>query len=314
MAMKKLKILVSLTTDDNDYQREQLIEAEEAARQLDVDVQIIHANNDVIQQSQQLLEIIQSSSASRPDAIVLEPVGGAGLPRVALAAASAGIGWVVLNCDVDYVGELRKTSGVPAFAITSDHVEIGRIQGRQFGALLPEGGSVLYIQGPSTSSAAQQRTIGMHESKPGNLQIKTLRGQWTEGSACESVSSWLRLPTSRPGQIDLVGCQDDSMALGARRAFQQQTKAAERAQWLTLPFTGVDGLPREGQAWVRQGGLAATITVPANTGLALEMLAGTLRNAEEPPERTLTTAKSYPEIDAIAARQRRQYLAHRKTS
>src|SRR5579872_2785905 len=194
--MKKLKVLVSLTTDDNDYQREQQIETEEAARQLGLEAQIIHANNDVIQQSQQLLEIIQSAPASRPDAIVLEPVGGMGLPRVAQAAVAAGIGWVVLNCDVDYLGGLRKTCRAPVFAITSDHAEIGRIQGRQFGALLPEGGSLLYIQGPSTSSAAHQRTEGMHEAKPANLQIKTLRGQWTENSACESVASWLRLPTS----------------------------------------------------------------------------------------------------------------------
>src|SRR5579871_110032 len=151
--MKRLRVLVSLTTIENGYQREQSIAAQDAARKLDIDVEIIYANNDIITQSQQLLDVVQTSPASRPDAIVFEPVSGTGLPRVAEAAVAAGIGWVVLNCDVDYLEQLRKNLNVPAFAVTRDHLEIGRIQGRQFGALLPQGGSVLYIQGPVTSIA-----------------------------------------------------------------------------------------------------------------------------------------------------------------
>ena len=67
--MKKLNFLVSLTTNDNDYQIEQAAAAEEAARRLGADIQIVYADNDAITQSQQLLKIIQSPGA-RPDAIV----------------------------------------------------------------------------------------------------------------------------------------------------------------------------------------------------------------------------------------------------
>src|SRR5256885_15833740 len=88
-----------------------------------------------------------------------------------------------LNRDASYVEELRRTSTAPIFAISSDHVEIGRIQGRQLAVLLPRGGSVLYIQGPSENSAAKDRTLGMQETKPANVQIIALRGQWTEESA-----------------------------------------------------------------------------------------------------------------------------------
>ena len=42
-SMKKLKFLVSLTTNDNDYQIEQAASAEEAARRLGVEIQIIYA-------------------------------------------------------------------------------------------------------------------------------------------------------------------------------------------------------------------------------------------------------------------------------
>ena len=194
--MKRRKFLVSLTTNDNDYQQEQATAAEEAARRLGVDVDIIYADNDTINQSQQILQVIQSASNSHPDAIILEPVGGTALPTVARAAVAAGIGWVVLNREIDYIAEIRNTLNVPIFSITSDHEEIGRIQGKQFAALLPKGGSVLYIQGPSNSSAAKQRTSGMYETKPGNIEVRVLKGEWTSESAQRSVQAWLRLSTS----------------------------------------------------------------------------------------------------------------------
>src|SRR5437879_7960824 len=163
--MKKLNFLLSLTTTDNDYQIEQAAAAEEAARRLGAYVKIVHADNDSITQSQHLLTLLQSRSDAHPDGIILEPVGGTALPQVARAAATAGIAWVVLNRDVEYVTELRKAYRVPVFSITSDHEEIGRIQGKQFAALLPRGGSVLYIQGRSERVAAKARTSGRYETK-----------------------------------------------------------------------------------------------------------------------------------------------------
>src|ERR1700675_223128 len=261
---KKLRILVSLTTDDNDYQIEQAQSAEQAAKRLEVTLKIIFAGNDAITQSTQILQAVQAPPASRPNAIVFEPVGSTALPQVARAAAAAGIGWAVLNRDASYVEELRKTSSAPIFAISSDHAEIGRIQGRQFAALLPRGGTVLYIQGPSENSAAKDRTLGMQEAKPANLQIIALRGQWTEESALRSVRSWLKLSTSQKATIDVVGAQDDSMAMGARKAFEEMPNEMERERWLKIPFTGCDGLPKTGQSWIRSGLLAATGFVPPN--------------------------------------------------
>src|SRR5260370_17621342 len=97
--MKKLSFVISLTNDDNDYQQEQATAAETTARRLDVDIKIIHAGNDAVTQSQQLLEFVQSRT-SRPDAIVFEPVGSTGFPQVARAAAAAGMGWpIFINQD-----------------------------------------------------------------------------------------------------------------------------------------------------------------------------------------------------------------------
>lgn len=301
--MKKMSFVISLTNNENDYQIEQATAAETAARRLGVDVQIISAENDAILQSQQLLKIIQSPAASHPDGIVFEPVGGTGLPQVARAAAANGIGWVTLNRDVEYLSELRKAYRIPLFEVTSDHEAIGRIQGRQFASLLPHGGSVLYIQGPSESLAAKQRSAGMYETKPVDVQVKLMKAQWTESSSYKAVSSWLRLSTSQQTPIDVVAAQDDGMAIGARKAFQDLPEGPTRDRWLNLPYIGCDGLPKTGQAWVRRGLLAATVFVPPNTDTALEMLVQGLQTGKMPAERTLTVPVSIPNLETLAVSQ-----------
>lgn len=297
--MPKLRFLVALTNNDNDYQIEQWESAEQAAHKTGVEVQIVHAQNDAIGQSTQVLKAVQAPKALRPDGIIFEPVGGTALPQVARAAVSAGIGWVVLNRDAIYIDELRRTATVPILSISSDHVEIGRIQGRQMAALLRGGGAALYIQGPSENSAAKERTAGMQETKPANIQVTLLKAQWTQESAQKSVRSWLKLTTSQRSAIDIVVAQDDSMAMGARDAFKELANEDERERWLKLPFTGCDGLPKTGQAWVRSGLLAATVFVPPNAGQAIEMLADAMQNRKVPPGRVMTEAISIPPLDAL---------------
>jgi ribose transport system substrate-binding protein len=298
--MKKLRFVLSLP-NDNSYQREQAASAKETALRLGAEVQILQSGNDAVIQSQQVLEAIQSRSVLRPDAILLEPLTMTGLGRAAEAAVTAGIGWVVLNSDVDYLDRLRSSSNVPIFSVTRDHPEIGRIQGRQFAALLPGGGTVLYIQGPANNSAALQRTAGMESTKPANVTIKALRSNWGEEGAHEAVSSWLRLSTNRAISINAVGCQYDGIARGARRAFEDLPSGPERERWLRLPFTGVDGLLAEGKAWVDQGIMAATVVSRTTTQVALQMLVQAFRNGERQPPRTLIDLASYPSLDKLSA-------------
>jgi ABC-type sugar transport system substrate-binding protein len=298
--MKKYKFLVALTTRDNDFQREQEAAAREAARRLGIDVDIIDSNNDPINQSQQLLQTVQSAAA-RPDAIIVEPIGTA-LAVVARAAAEAGIGWVVLNREVDYFAEIRRRHNVPIFSITSNHEEIGRIQGKQFTALLPNGGTVLHIEGPSNNSSPRQRTAGMYETKAANIQVKTLKGDYTQVGGQHAIEAWLRLSTSTQAQIHLIGAHNDVMAMGARTAFQARGNAVESKHWLGLPYTGIDGVSQTGQKWVREGLLAATVVVPTNTGLAIEMLMKAFQGNVSTPEQTMTVASSFPSIEVLAAK------------
>jgi ribose transport system substrate-binding protein len=298
--MKKLRFLLSLTNDDNDYQIEQTAAAQQTARKLGIELEIVYARNDGIVQSQQLLSSIQSTSAPRPDAIIFEPAGSTAHPQVARAAAAAGIGVVLLNRDAGYIAELRRLFQVPIFAITSNHEEIGRIQGEQLGNLLPGGGIVLYIQGPAESLAAKQRYTGMLETKPSNVQLRVLKAQWTEASAYKTVSSFLRLSTSRQAQMEAVCAQDDSMAIGARKAFEECTELRDQLQ--KMPFLGCDGLPKTGQEWVRRKLLSATIFIPPNADLAIEMMVKSIATGTHPLERTFTAARSFPAVEALKQR------------
>ena len=295
--MSKLKVLVSLITKDNDFQVEQAASAQTAAISLNASVEILYASNDAVLQTQQILEFIQQP-AKRPDAILVEPVG-TGMPQVAKAAVAAGIAWGVINAGVDYLADLRLRATVPVYSLLSDHEEIGQIQGRQIAAILGETGCVLCIEGPSGRDVARLRTKGMMAAKPKGVTVKSLKGDWTQQSGYHAIKSWLALSTSRQMKIGMIVCQNDDMAVGARRAFEELTNMQERDAWLRLPITGCDGVPKAGQNWVREGYLTATVLSPPLMGDAMHLLANALRSGTQPPERTLIAPSSFPELSQL---------------
>ena len=290
-------VVIALTTRDNDYQAEQSASAAEVASRLGVKINVIYADNNAVDQCQQLVKVIQDK-AQRPDAILVEPVGTP-MYQVAKAAVAAGIGWGILNREADYIPELRRTAPVPVFAVSPDQEEVGRIQGKQLAAFAPEG-NILYIEGPSASSAANLRTKGMLSTKPSKVEMKVLKGDWSERSAHQLVTSWLSLSTSSQLHIRAVVCQNDAMAMGAREAFASLPEAA-RERWLNTPFMGCDGVTKTGQEWVRSGQLRATVIIPPMAGLALEMLVKAAGTRSMPAERTLCAPRSFPAIEEMRA-------------
>jgi ribose transport system substrate-binding protein len=301
--MKTFKVLLALITRDNDYQREQAAVAEATASRLGISLRIVFADGDAIAQTKQILSATQAPADERPDAIVVEPVG-TGMLGVASTAAANGVGWIVLNRESDYLAQLRQGSAVPIGSVECDNVEVGRIQGAQFEALLPAGGSALYIEGPGTD-VVKQRRAGLDAALPPSIKLQTLRGKWTEDSAYQMVAARLKLEGTRPPTIALVGCQNDAMAMGARKAVEAFAGPEVRERWLNLPFTGVDGVPTTGQVWVQKRYLAATIVTPALTGVALELLATALGSRSQVPERTIIKPVSYPSLDELRQRANR---------
>jgi ribose transport system substrate-binding protein len=296
--MKKLRFVVSLLVAENDYQQEQAAAAKEAAEKLGADVDVLYAGNDAVSQGQQLFEYIQSSDR-RPDGILCHPVGTS-LPHVAREAVAAGIAWAILNREADYIPELRQNAKVPVFTVSVDQQEVGRIQGLQMGALLPEGGLALYIVGPTSNPGLQMRTAGAEAAKPPNVQLRMLPARLTEQSGYDVVSNWLGLSTAHSTPVKLVAAHNDSMAMGARRAVAERMVGSARQRWSQLPYIGCDACPQSGRQWVQQGLLTASVVLPPSAGRALEMMASGMQSPQTIPERTLLSPTPLPTIDKLA--------------
>lgn len=295
--MKKLSIVLSLPGENN-YLREQEAAAKSTAQKLGLELKVINAKSDPVTQSQQLLEIVQSTS-TRPDAIVVEPVNNQGLPRVAEAAVAAGIGWVISNALVDYLEALRKNAKAPVFGVSQDHPEVGRMQGRQIRAILPRGGAILYLRGPATNFLATQRSDALESELGLNIQFKSIKIQWTEESAYNSVTSWLRLSTVHADDTQLIAAQNTDFILAAKRAFEDNTSGDERKKWLALPYCGVS-VPSQVKQLVDSGTLTAAIVTPVTLDKALEVLVRHLQTRSQPQQQTFVKAWSEPSLDELA--------------
>jgi len=295
----KARVVVSLLTSAQEFQLMQAADARAAGERTGLEVEVVFAENNAIQQIQQLYSFIHAPEDRRPAALLVEAVSNEGMERVARNAVKAGIGWVVQQWRTEYLAALRaQNPKVPVVSIAVDEEEVGAIQARQVRALLPKGSGILVVQGPVDSSTATRRQDGLVSGLRGSdIEIRTaLRGDWTARSAEVAVTSWLRLKSTESMRIDAVVSQNDSMASGARAAIR-----AGRSDWSTLPLTGCDGLPEGGCRMVASGELTATLIKPTTTGAAVELIARTLRGHAAPPEVVLH-ATSHPSLETLARR------------
>jgi ribose transport system substrate-binding protein len=284
------KVALGLLTDKQDFQLVEAAAAREAAEQAGLAIEIAFAGNNAVVQIQQLFRWIHAPESERPLAIVVKSVTGEGLVRVARNAVEAGIGWILLGSGVAYIEALRRQRpDLPIGTVAVDHEEIGRIQGRQLGKVVPRGGSVLYVQGPSDTSAARLRLHAVQQAaEQGGFELKVLEGHWTEQSAERAVSAWLRLSTSESLNPAAIAAQNDAMVLGARSALRKI-----RPEWARLPLFGCDGLPAGGQALVARGELAGTIIAPPAAGVAVTLVAR-MRAGERPALDQTLTPRAHP--------------------
>jgi ABC-type sugar transport system substrate-binding protein len=292
-------VVVGLLTEEQEFQQMQASDAREAGARLDLEVEVLFAENNAILQIQQLFHALHSQEEDRPAGIVVEAVAQAGMDRVGRNAVGAGIGWILLNGTPDYIIVLRKEHpDVLVSTVFADDVEIGRIQGRQASVLLPDGGALLCVQGPPETPSADGRSRGLAAAIEGTrIQVRqALHGDWTEASGEKAVASWLRLKTSEAFRPDLVVSHNDAMAVGALRAIR-----THRPEWADLPCTGCDGLPAGGQQLVEKGELVATVVKPTTTGPALELVARAL-GGEVASSDLVLAPRSFPSEEELASR------------
>jgi ABC-type sugar transport system substrate-binding protein len=287
------RIVVCLTSAEQEYQALQGADARATAQRLDTQVEVLFAEDNAVMQIQQLFRFVHAPEADRPAALLLHTRVPDGLERVARNAARAGIGWFLLNRTASYLEPVRREHpGLAVAAITTDHAEIGRIQARQLSTLRPGPCHVLYLQGPADTPAARLRLEGFQAgSREAAHELRVLNGDWTDTSAEKAVASWLRLKTAELFTPDAIVCQNDNMARGTRRALERL-----RPEWARVPFLGCDGLPQGGRRDVDEGRLNATVAIPSCAGPAIELALAWKRRGLTPPTETVLAPAPYPPL------------------
>jgi ABC-type sugar transport system substrate-binding protein len=295
----KPKVLLSLLTDQEEFQRMQADAARSAAMREAIDLEIAFADNSPVVQIQQIYRAVNGPEESRPRAIVIQAVAMTGVEGAARTAVEAGIGWVLLSEGAPYLEALRRDHPLRLVAcIAVDNEEVGRLQGRILRALLPSGGRVLCVDGPSMSGATQNRRKGLEAELTPLTQVriaKTLTADWTVAGAERVLSSWLRHAPEGAKPAAFVA-QNDDMAEGVTAAV-----AKVRPAWADVPVTGCDGLPERGLGLVRERKLAATIIIPPRAGIAVEAVAKHLRG-QPVPFAGAVTPHPFPPLKALGRR------------
>src|SRR6185437_3667020 len=225
------------------------------------------ASRDSLKQRSHVEEFISQGV----DLLIISPNEAQPLTDPVAAAMDAHIPVIVL--DRRLVGD-KYTQFIGA-----DNKKIGKAAGEWIKKTLGGKGNVVELKGLMTSTPAQDRHSGFMDGIAGS-DIKIVFDadmQWLEPDARKEMESAL----SRFPQIDLVYGHNDPGAHGAYLAAQ----AAGREK--QMKFVGIDALPQEGVAYVKQGILDATFQYPTGGAEAIQNALKILAGEKVPKEVTL---------------------------
>ena len=297
MAAKRVFVLLIGDTEHdqvNHFQRLQEETALSEGRRLGVDVEVALAP--AFDQPRVLVKRLLDRSAPAIDAVVTEP-GSTPTLNLMLNELRGKTGLIVLSAWAPTIELAAATwgAGLPMGTVSTDHLQVGEIQGRQLNALLPAGGRVLCVAGPLHSSAAQERLQGLKSQLSPDIVLEETAGaQWTEADGLTAFENWYRIAKSRDPIVQAIAAGNDDLALGTRKACEALTNPQHREALLQAKFLGVDALPGYGQKLVKQGLLTASVFTPANTGAALEHLQRFWTLRTPVPLRAFTEARPWP--------------------
>ncbi len=227
------------------------------------------AQNDNLRQRAHVEEFIRTGV----DLIIISPKEAAPLTPPVADAFRKGIPVIVLD---------RRVLGREYTCfIGADNKRIGRAAGRWIVERLGGKGRVVELKGLMTSTPGQDRHSGFLEGIKGSdvEVIFEADMKWLEPAARQEMESAL----ARFEDIDLVYAHNDPAAHGAYLA----ARAAAREK--NIIFVGIDGLPHEGQVYVKQGLLEASFEYPTGGKEAIDIALDILSGKEVAREITLSS-------------------------
>lgn len=233
------------------------------------------AQNDTLKQRSQIEEFI----AQGVDVLIVSPKEAAPLTGPIAEAYKKGIHVIVLDRAVlgdDYT-----------VFIGGDNKVIGEAAGRWLAKKLGGKGKVVELKGLMTSVPGHDRSDSFHKGIEGT-DIEIIFDadmQWLEDKARKEMESAL----ARFDEIDAVYGHNDPAAHGAYLAAKAEGREKD------MIFVGIDALPHEGQAYVKQGILAATFEYPTGGKEAIETALKLVKGEQAPKKIALPTRVYTPE-------------------
>lgn len=233
------------------------------------------AQNDTLKQRAHIEEFISRGV----DLLIVSPKEAAPLTPPIRRAYKSGIPVIVLD---------RRVVGKDYTCfIGADNKLIGEAAGKWIAKKLEGKGKVVELKGLMTSTPGQDRNSGFRKGIAGTDidVIFEADMKWLEPNARKEMESAL----ARFEDIDLVYGHNDPAAHGAWLA----ARAAGREK--DIIFVGIDGLPHEGQAYVRQGILSACFEYPTGGKEAIKNALKILKGESAPKEITLKSRVYTPQ-------------------
>jgi len=239
-----------------------------AAQHPELKVIFNDAQNDTLKQRAQVEEFV----SAKVDLLIISPKEAQPLTEPVARAFEAGIPVIVLDRAV--LGD-KYTCFIGA-----DNKKIGKAAGQWIAKKLGGKGKVVELKGLMTSIPGQDRHTGFREGIAGTDidVIFEADMKWLEPDSRKEMESAL----SRFDHIDLVYAHNDPGAHGAYLA----AKAAGRDG---IIFVGIDALPQEGVAYVKQGILDATFRYPTGGAEAIETALKIFKGEKVPKKIVLGT-------------------------
>jgi ABC-type sugar transport system substrate-binding protein len=289
---------VALLLDDPENRYQQLLAREARATEAKGGILLLEPEFARGSSWTQVESVNRSLRDARPDGCLVMLAGELWTRAPFERLVKAGVPVVVLNRIPEWMEALRRDHPTALVAAVAPHQEgVGEIQARQALRLAAPGSFVLLVTGDNKSPAAIARRGRFLETVGGRLAVHELDGRWSAAGAEKALGEWFRIGADRDRSVELIVCQNDAMAAGARAALARQAAASGHSLART-PLVGCDGTDEEGKAMVARGELAATVVMPPTTPAALEILAR-YWDTGTPSGTLLLEASSHPALDAL---------------
>lgn len=218
-----------------------------------VDLTVLEAGKDINTQVGQ----IEMAVTNGADVIIIEPVSADGVLSAVKAAEDAGVRVIIYNQNIS------DPSIATAFVGVSNS-DMGYMEMKLACETLGGSGNIALLLGPLGSEGQLGRSDGYDRALaeyPDVTVVFEEDGEWTTENGLKLVENWLSTGTT----IDAVVSQNDNMALGAVKAFEDAGLAG-------TPAYGVDAVDDAIKA-ISEGRLTATIdqATPTQSKLAIEV-------------------------------------------